>query len=500
MAIPPSITPAFVALFASAAPAIGAPLIPSAAPAPQSEEAQEVVDQAEEAIDEIEEAIEGLSEEVSDGSSTEEPRISDVYPAPETIEERELEDVTNAIGNGERRGPAESLQDAVMNGRSWVNFRYRYEAAEVRGFPRRSWGSTLRGAFGHETLSYNGFRALGEIEAIGHLFNPTMNDTTNGRPDRAPIPDPEGVEINQLYLAYDGLENLDARVGRQEIQLGNQRFVGSDPWRQNNQSFDALRFMYQVDETLALDYSFAFQVNRVLGSDSPFGNEDMAGHFLDVRKSQEGIGNFGAYAYLLDFDELSLLSSNTFGLRYDRTFEGVDRSTSSDFWTETDWSVALEYAKQSDAGDNPASLDADYLLLEGAADYRGYRVFLASETLGGDGTPGGSFQTPLASLHWFNGFADQFQSTPDAGLNDRRIGVETDAKFSQVDFPIHMAATYHWFSSDAGSLTFGTELDLDVMANVNDHFSAGLRYADFNPDDVFDNSNRFMAWVSFRVF
>jgi hypothetical protein len=490
------ITYALVATLVTAIPALGAPVALPLASAPQADEAQEAADKAAAALQEIEEAVEGATE----AASEETPRISDVYPAPETIEGLDLEDDTTAIGNGARRGTADSIQDAVLNGRSWINFRYRYEAAEVRGFPDRSWGSTLRGAFGHETLSYNGFRALGEIEAIGHVFNPSMNDTTNGRPNRAPIPDPEDVEINQLYVAYDGLENLDARVGRQEIQLGNQRFIGSDPWRQNNQSFDALRFKYQLDETLAFDYSYAFQVNRVLGSDSPFGNEDMQGHFLDVRKTQEGIGNFGAYAYLMDYDELVLLSSNTFGLRYDRTFEGVEASANTDFWSETDWSIALEYAKQSDAGDNPADVDADYLLIEGAADYRGYRMFLASETLGGDGDPNSSFQTPLASLHWFNGFADQFQSTPDEGLNDRRIGIETDVQLSQVDFPIHLSATYHWFSSDAGSLTFGRELDLDVMANVNDHFSAGLRYADFNPSDVFRNANRFMAWVSYRVF
>ena len=457
----------------------------------------------------VQEAMDNAAAELAAEAEAETPRISEVFPAPETLEEGnaeldELEAATAETGYLEFDEPpkteADTLQEAVMGGRSWINFRYRYEAAEVRGFPKRSFGSTLRGAFGHETLRYRGFRALGELQGVGHVFNPAMNDTTNNQPNRAPIPDPEGVSINQLYVAYDGLDNLDARLGRQEIKLGNERFIGSDPWRQNHQSFDALRLKYQVDSTLSVDYSYAFQVNRVLGPDSPFGNEDMQGHFLDVRKTQEGIGNFGAYAYLMDYDDLVLLSSNTLGLRYDRTFEGKTPSASTDFWSETDWSVALEYAKQSDAGDNPADVDADYLLIEGAADYKGYRVFLASEMLGGDGSPNGSFQTPLASLHWFNGFADQFQSTPDSGLNDRRIGIETDAKFSQVDFPIHLSATYHWFSSDANSLTYGTELDLDVMANVNDHFSAGLRYADFNPDDVFGNSNRFMAWVAYRVF
>lgn len=414
------------------------------------------------------------------------PEISDVFPAPEE----------EPMGSTEE--PA-SFMEAVLEGRSWVNFRYRYEAADYLVFPKRSWASTLRGAIGHETQRFRGFRAFGEIEAVGHIFNPSFNDTTNGNADRAPIPDPEGIEINQLYAAYDGHEGLDARLGRQEIGLGNQRFIGIDPWRQNHQSFDALRLTYEADETLTVDYTFAFGVNRVLGNDSPFGREDMAGHFLDVRKTVADVGNFAGYAYLTDYDELDLLSTNTYGARYDRTFRGEELAGEDAFWNQADWGVALEYAKQTDAGDNPSDISADYLLLEGSADFSGYRFTLASETLGGSGDPDDAFTTPLASLHWFNGYADQFQGIPDEGLVDRRFVFDTDVRLSQVPFPLHLEVAYHWFSSDAGSTDYGRELDLDVQAVITDQFSAGVRYADFNGRGPFEYANRFMAWVSYRL-
>ncbi|QDV06618.1 hypothetical protein Poly30_21280 [Planctomycetes bacterium Poly30] len=422
------------------------------------------------------------------------PDISDVFPAP--AEDAHAAEV--AATDREATGP-ETLLEAVIHGRSWVDFRYRYEGADYLVFPRRSWASTLRTAVGHETQSFHGFRALGEIEAIAPILNPSYNDTVNGNVDRAPIPDPEGLEIHQLYVAYDGHEDLDARLGRQEIALGNQRFVGIDPWRQNHQSFDALRLSYQVDETLTLDYSFAFGVNRVVGNDSPFGREDMAGHFLDVRKTQKGVGNFAGYAYLTDYDELDLLSTNTFGGRFDRVIQGDELGGKDAFWNRADWGVALEYAHQTDAGDNPTDISADYLLIEGSADFSGFRLTLASETLGGSGDPNDSFSTPLASLHWFNGYADQFQGTPDAGLVDRRLGFDTDVRLSRLPFPLHLEVTYHWFDSDAGSTTYGRELDLDVQAVITDQFSAGMRYADFNGQGGFEYANRFMAWISYRL-
>ncbi|MBJ02636.1 MAG: hypothetical protein CMK00_07190 [Planctomycetes bacterium] len=79
---------------------------------------------------------------------------------------------------------------------------------------------------------------------------------------------------------------------------------------------------------------------------------------------------------------------------------------------DTDFGYAVKLANQSEAGDNPTSRNAGYMLLEASAKAKGLTFKVGDELLGGSGVVGDSFQTPLATLHKFNGWADQFLSTP----------------------------------------------------------------------------------------
>src|SRR3546814_15997489 len=70
------------------------------------------------------------------------------------------------------------------------------------------------------------------------------------------IADPQNIELNRLHLQYRGVEGSIVTVGRQRINLDDQRFVGSVGWRQNEQTFDAARLEstfgpVQVDATYA---------------------------------------------------------------------------------------------------------------------------------------------------------------------------------------------------------------------------------------------------------
>lgn len=67
----------------------------------------------------------------------------------------------------------------------------------------------------------------------------------------------------------------------------------------------------------------------------------------------------------------------------------------------------LSLAYQQDAGDNPVNYDAMYVHLMADLARNGWSGFLGYELLGaGDGA--GSFRTPLATGHKFNGWNDQF--------------------------------------------------------------------------------------------
>ena len=55
----------------------------------------------------------------------------------------------------------------------------------------------------------------------------------SGLPDRAQYPvvaDPDGSDLNQLYLEYAPDDAVRMRFGRQRILLDDQRFVGGVGW------------------------------------------------------------------------------------------------------------------------------------------------------------------------------------------------------------------------------------------------------------------------------
>ena len=74
------------------------------------------------------------------------------------------------------------------------------------------------------------------------------------------------------------------------------------------------------------------------------------------------------------------------------------------------------------------------------------------ETLGGNGRS--AFQTPFATLHLFNGWADTFLTTPANGLRDWYI--EYGAKLG----PGRLTVQGHRFHSDVGSQHYGDEFGL----------------------------------------
>ena len=99
---------------------------------------------------------------------------------------------------------------------------------------------TFRMRSGAELVSH-GFFVLGEAEATLAIVD-NYNDTIpgNGIEPYPVVPDPENVELNRLQIGYKG-EAGTLTVGRQRIIHDDHRFVGNVGWRQNEQTFDAVR-------------------------------------------------------------------------------------------------------------------------------------------------------------------------------------------------------------------------------------------------------------------
>ena len=85
--------------------------------------------------------------------------------------------------------------------------------------------------------------------------------------------------------------------------------------------------------------------------------------------------------------------------------------------SKTKFGWTLEAAHQRDHANNPLHFSHAYWLLEPALTVRDITARAGWEHLGGNGRH--ALQTPLATLHAFNGWADKFLVTPVNGLEDR---------------------------------------------------------------------------------
>ncbi|MNE79416.1 hypothetical protein D3C80_1758970 [compost metagenome] len=119
------------------------------------------------------------------------------------------------------------------------------------------------------------------------------------------------------------------------------------------------------------------------------------------------------------------------------------------------FSYTLEYARQRDYGNNPLDLNGHYFLGELAYQQGGYLAKAGYEVLGGEEGPGNrAFQTPLATKHLFQGWADLFLITPAAGIRDSYVGGSVPLLGGSLQ------AWYHDFQADQGGDSYGQELDV----------------------------------------
>ncbi|HEY7817377.1 MAG TPA: alginate export family protein, partial [Vicinamibacteria bacterium] len=341
---------------------------------------------------------------------------------------------------------AASIGEALTEGTPSVGLRYRYEMVEDEAYEKNAYASTLRTVLGYRTLPYRGlsvFLQAQNVAAVGNdLFdNRGAGDLWNGISDRPAVIDPSQTRMQQAYLRFDAFDTtFDA--GRREIAYGDHRFVGDVNWRQNHQTFDAVVLSNRSVPKTTLSYTYAAKVIRIDG-----GTKDMSSHFANALIVIDPALSLELFSYLLDYDEPedAPLSSQSYGgkLAFSRTLRGKNRLL-----------FEAQYAKQFDFGANPEERNADYLHLLGGAEISGkVTVKVGRELLGGSAA-NGAFQTPLATLFKFNGWADKFLTTPADGLVDWYVSGE--GKFGFAGW----IAVYHDFRADAGSDPYGSELDL----------------------------------------
>jgi hypothetical protein len=353
-----------------------------------------------------------------------------------------------------------------------VDARLRWEHVDQANIAEKADSVTVRLRAGAEVRHASGLSFLAEGEgtlAIGARYNAFPFPVASGqrRPQYPVVADPENIDLNRLQIQYKGKAGT-LTVGRQRINIDDQRWVGSVAWRQNEQTFDALRGEAKLGP-VALDGIYAISQRTIFGIDAgraadfaPGAGPRQAidGDFVLLNATAKlGPVNLRAFAYLLDYDPAFFRanSSQTFGGKATASFPLADKMKLN---------VMASYARQSDYGSNPVAYAADYVAAEGGLAIHGLTLTAGYEELGSDSTAaagaGRAVQMPLSTLHKFNGWADLFLTTPNTGLRDYYLGAAY--KFEGIrQLPgLNAAVIWHTFDSAAGGLDYGDEWNAQV--------------------------------------
>lgn len=368
----------------------------------------------------------------------------------------------------------EALAKALKESKLIANARIRYEHADFGSLDENANALTFRLRLGAETGAFLNTKLLAEFDYVESL-NDDFNSTRNGNTLFPVVADPEAIELNRLQLTNTSLPDTTVTIGRQRLIHDDSRFIGNVGFRQNEQTFDAVRIVNNSIGNLTLDATYFNQANRIFGDDEPAagGNAGATAsnfegdNFLAKGTYSTPLGKLSAFAYILEIEEAGgNLSSQTFGAR----FWGGHKIGPGKL------NYQLSYANQSDRENNTNDYNANFIQAEGIYNIGPVLAGGGLELLGGDNGVG--FSTPFATLHKFNGFADVFLATPGAGLRDAygKVGYN----FGDIG-PIKglkFAAWYHDFNTDDGGIDIGEEVDLRLWGKIG-NVALEVKYANY---------------------
>ncbi|MDT0595696.1 alginate export family protein [Glaciecola petra] len=374
---------------------------------------------------------------------------------------------------------ADSIHEALADGKAMVDFRFRYEGVEQDNALSDADALTFRTRVGYKSGSYEGFSFMVELEdnriALG------QDDFTVGPAGFNPgiysvIADPEFTELDQGYLQYKK-DAVTVKLGRQVIALDGQRFIGHVGWRQDRQTFDAATVIVKPSKELSVQYSYIDQRNRIFGE---FADLDAKDHLLNVSYATE-MGKLTAYAYLLEVDNGVPNALDTYGASFQGSMKLDDAAIS----------YHAEYATQT-SETSTTDFSAGYLSLQVGATISGITAKLGYESLGSDEGQFG-FATPLATLHKFNGWSDQFLGTPAQGL------VDTSFSLSGKGLGGKWLAVYHQFDADEATATIddlGSEINVQYTTTFAKKYGFGIKYAAYSGESGRVDADKLWLWLS----
>lgn len=356
-----------------------------------------------------------------------------------------------------------------------VDARLRYETVDQDGIADKADAVTMRVRAGVQATKGHWSAlavAQGNLVIVGDYY-----DGVNGAATRPLVADPQSIGLYIAQLQYR-TPAVAITAGRQRIALDDERFVGNAPFRQNAQTYDAVRIAWTGVKNLKTDVTYAWSVRTIWGIDGVGARQQAIGgnNVFAAIGYKTPVGTLTGFAYLVDQDEAVVqgyrLSSQTYGAR----FAGAQPIGTAKL------AYQASYARQSDWHRNPNHYAADYYLADLSLDLNGPKIGAGYEVLGASGgTALTSFQTPLSSLFKFQGWADKFLTTPADGIRDAYASAGWNWKTIGRLKSVSLQGVYHRFESDRLVRHYGNEIDLLAAAKLG-RTTATLRYADYDAD------------------
>lgn len=382
--------------------------------------------------------------------------------------------------------PLSDLPSRLSAGKANLDARLRYEHVGIDGpltaplTEEEADALTIRARLGYTTGSWNALDGQLEFEGTRVMGGEHFNSSENGETTYPFVADPEVDEVNQAWLRWSGLPGTQIKYGRQRILLDNQRFVGNAGWRQNEVTYDATLLTTTIIPRTTFTYAYLTNVNAFkFFNYAPAGlpvelddNVDVEAHLVNISVAVDKKLLLTGYGYFLDFDEIPtgapvrlFADTRTIGLRAVGALP-IGPLTAN---------YAIEVADQQDHEDSAGEVDASYTMLEAGLSYAKLKSTLGYERLEGDGSY--SFQTPLATTHAFQGWADSFSITPAGGL--RRIYLSLGATVAKIG----MTVVVHSFRSDQGGIDYGSEIDALLSYPVIEQLVVSAKVAHYIADE-----------------
>ena len=294
------------------------------------------------------------------------------------------------------------------------------------------------------------------LQSVNNFGSDKYNSTRNGQIQYDVVADPQQAMLSEASVDYK-IDKTALHAGRSQVNLDNQRFIGTVGWRQNERSYDSIYAANNSIDNLSVLAAWVYGYQGVVGTAAST-TQDTNTILLHAAYTVMPALKVTAYDYMIaNFHD-------TYGLAL----------TGKVNLDAVKLNYRAEYALQKDATmeihtqiPTTGQADADYINLDLGANINGILAGVNYEVLSGQAigaVAGGdtAFSTPLATGHKFNGWADTFLTTPSGGLQDTNVRLGYKAKgFGKL------LAVYHDFIADKSmTTTTGTSDDLGSEIDV----------------------------------